>query len=368
MGIPDSISSANNNGLDSDKQNYRPPTSWSTGKGRPNTNLDNEPLTGAASHRPGPTIQSTPEDNLFTHTTPRSVENTPTSSSRVTPPSQDFLPPFPPTTEANSEDIAIDARMKNDDPVINFINRFDPNSPDSIKTSMSKSEILSINQQLPLGQSSAEDERTPRKQKNVGNDFNRLQNNGKGDVKNSRFDTVNLKPAPTEATIADSNSRFNQVPTPGNELLPPKNEFSKQPLAATTEGPAVYYEWKWAGPAQDLEPPKASNQTSPPSGQEKRNVSGLSPFSKVTRPPPVEIDAIPPTKNSEYNISSYFVPDYIFPLDKPHPGYDDENAETSFQVKVARPGRASYGENPACPQCHPAYLNPGTCEPCIVKR
>lgn len=284
------------------------------------------------------------------------------------PPSQEFLPPFPPTTEANSEDVAIDARIKNDDPVINFINRFDPNSPDSIKTAMTTSEILSINQQLPPGQSSAEDERTPRKQKNAGNDFNRLQDNGKGFVKNSRFDTVNLKPAPTEATNVDSNSRFNQVPTPVNELLPPKKEFSKQPLAATTEGPAVYYEWKWAGPAQDLEPPKASNQTSPPSGQEKRNISGLSPFSKVTRPPPVEIDAIPPTKNTEYNISSYFVPDYIFPLDKAHPGYDDENAETSFHVKVARPGRASYGENPACPHCHPAYLNPGTCEPCIVKR
>lgn len=221
---------------------------------------------------------------------------------------------------------------------------------------------------MPPGQSSAEDERTPRKHKNVGNDFNRLQTNVKGLPKNSRFDTINLKPAPTDAAIVDSSSRFNQVPTPENELLPPKNEFSKQPLAATTEGPAVYYEWKWAGPAQDLEPPKASNQTSPPTGQEKRNVSGLSPFSKVTRPPPVEIDAIPPTRNTEYNISSYFVPDYIFPLDKAHPGYDDENAETSFHVKVARPGRASYGENPACPQCHPAYLTPGTCEPCIVKR
>lgn len=257
--------------------------------------------------------------------------------------------------------------MKNEseDPVYKFIKRFDPNSPDSHKTAMTKTEILNLNDHLPAGQSSAEDERTPRRNKDTGNNVNNLQNVGKRPSEGSRFDSVNLKPSSPIQPI-NPNNRFNNIPSPGRELLPPKSDFSEQP--STTMGPPIYYEWKWAAPAFDLELPKESNSTDNPSPQGKRNTGGKSPFSSVTRPTPADLDPIPPTKNTEYNISSYFVPDYVFPLDKSHPGYEHEGARTSFQVSVERPGRSSYGENPACPHCHPAYLNPGSCEPCIVKR
>lgn len=318
-------------------------------------------LTGAASQKQVPTFRPSAD---FTQNTGRP---------NVKPPTQELRPPRPPvtTTEApSSVEYDIDIRMKDstEDPVFKFIKRFDPNSPDSHKTAMTQSEILNINQHLPAGQSSAEDERTPRKNKNINNGSNRLQNDNKRNNEPSRFDTVNIKPAPTEASSANTDSRFNQIPTPSRELLPPKTNFSHE--STSTNGPPIYYEWKWAAPAFELEPPKQSNDTANPTNtqQGKRNVIGRSPFSDVTRPTTPELDPIAPTKNTEYNISSYLVPDYVFPLDKPHVGYNDENAQTSFQVSVARPGRASYGENPACPQCHPAYLNPGSCEPCIVKR
>ncbi|XP_049872494.1 uncharacterized protein LOC126371259 [Pectinophora gossypiella] len=369
VGIGDSLSSANNNGLDRDKPSYRPPTSWSTHRPRtpPKQDLNEEDIiTGAASQRPSPTVQSTPPDRDFTHNT--GSQNTGFPNVTPTPPPQHLVPPFAPTTEA-SEEMDIDVRMKDDDDrVVKFIRRFDPNSPDSIKTAMTRSEILNVNAQLPAGQSSAEDDRTPRRNKNVGNDFNRVENDKKGFVEASRFDTINTKPEPTEATLS-SDSKFSHIPTPAADLVPPKTDSETSSVGTTTTvGPPIYYEWKWAAPAFDLEPPKESNETNVVQG--KRNISGdgRSPFRSVTRPPPPDLEPVAPTKNSEYNISSYFVPDYVFPLDKEHPGYEDEHAHTSFQVEVARPGRTSYGENPACPHCHPAYLEPGSCEPCIVKR
>lgn len=372
VGIADTISSANNNGLDSAKQNYRPPTSWSTGTGvqfeaRPNRNNNEEDnLTGAASQGPGPTFQTTPEgqDNIQSTTQNRPR---PTLSPDLIPPIEDKTT----TTETPStEEFDIDVRMRKPaDPVYNFIKRFDPNSPDSFKTAMSRSEIIDLNKHLPEGQVSSEEDRTPRKNKNVGNDFNRVEkDNDKAFTTGSRFNTINFKPTPTEATFATTDEeRVSGVPTPDRVLLPPKKDFSEQP--STTMGPPVYYEWKWAVPAFDLEPPKVSNVTNNNTEVSVgKSVRGRSPFSDVTRPTPITIGPTPSNKNTEYNISSYFIPDYVFPLDKPHPGYETENAQTSFQVKVGRTGRASYGENPACPQCHPAYLEPGTCEPCIVNR
>lgn len=374
VGIADTISNVNNNDLDSGK-NYRPPTSWSTGVGdrgqSPNYNtginqeVTHDNIAGAASQAATPTFRPTAQDNEVTNSIPTRTPN-------VKLPSQELNPPFPPvttTTEATSEEFDIDVRMRTDsseDPVYNFIKRFDPNSPSSHKTAMTRSEIININEHLPAGQVSSEDERTPRKNKNEGNFNSVQQGNDKSFTERSRFDSVNIKPTfTTEPTVAfsDSQPRANQVPVPEKELLPPKTDFSEQP--STTMGPPIYYEWKWAVPAFDLDPPKQKN-VSDDEGENTKVVQGRSPFSSVTRPTPVTVDPTP--SNTEYNISSYFVPDYVFPLDKAHPGYDDDNAETSFQVKVARPGRASYGENPNCPHCHPAYLNPGSCEPCIVKR
>ncbi|KAL0880464.1 hypothetical protein ABMA27_002877 [Loxostege sticticalis] len=353
VGIADTISNSNNNGLDSGKQNYRPPTSWSTGTSvqfglKQDKNPDQDNLAGAASQEPVPTYQPTPQiqDN--------------TQKPRIPTPSPDLHPPIPDRTTTEYPDI--DIRTK-EDPVYNFIKRFDPNSPDSFKTAMSRSEIIDLNKHLPEGQVSSEEDRTPRKNKNGGNVNTLEKGRDKSFAEPTRFDTVNFKPTPTETTVS---TRDDTVPTPDRILLPPKRDFSEQP--STTMGPPVYYEWKWAVPAFDLEPPKESNVTNNTELIQGKSVRGRSPFSEVTRPTPITVDPTPSSINTEYNISSYFIPDYVFPLDKPHPGYEDENAQTSFQVKIGRTGRSSFGENPACPQCHPAYVKPGTCEPCIVNR
>ncbi|CAH0719786.1 unnamed protein product, partial [Brenthis ino] len=350
VGISDTINT-NENELDSDKRNYRPPTSWSTSSKKKQPSIN----------KPEIDIDS---NNLAINKVKTNVLKTNSifsSNSDVNRPSLLLVPPFlPSTTESNSGVFELNSKVKpTSDAVFNFIKRFDPNSSDSIKTAMTKTEIIDLNHHLPEGQISSEEDRSPRKNKNFGNNFNILQSSSKTSAsEGSRFNTVNIKPN------IDSNTESSniQVASPSKELLPPK--FDITPKITTTMGPPIYYEWKWAVPAFDLEPPKLSNETNSttpkPVKQQKR------PFSVITRSTPKEVDPTP--RNTEYNISSYFVPDYVFPLDSPHPGYEDENAQTSFQVHVPRPGRESYGENPTCPQCHPAYLNPGTCEPCIVKR
>lgn len=354
VGVADSIN-ADKNGLDSGKNNYRPPTGWSTKRPSPNFSPNVDNLVVAASQRPTPTIQP-----LVTRPTEANIN---TGVTNVTPPSRELVPPFTPPTTESSEEVQIDARMKApEDPVFTFIKRFDPNSPDTPKTrdtAMTRTEIIDLNRHLPEGQVSSEEDRTPRKKKNFSNRNNKVQDdNDKSFTEEKRFDTVNIK----STTPADES-----VSVPDKVLVPPKSEFSNSPT--TTVGPPIYYEWKWAVPAFDLELPNQGNDTNTTSAiPQPKSSQGKSPFRDVTRPTRPAEDHTPAPKNVEYNISSYFVPDYVFPLDKPHPGYENVDAQTSFKVQVAREGRSSFGENPACPQCHPAYLKPGSCEPCIVKR
>lgn len=356
-GIADSISDDNNE-LDSDKHRFRPQTSWSIGKATENNfgrkrnriNKQDRDSVTEASQRVQPTFAPTPSDNFPN-----------TNQVNIPPPSRELSPPIPPAT-TESADRLTSNKDGTEDPVFTFIKRFDPNVPDSHKTSMTKTEIIDINKELPQGQVSSEEDRTPRRNKNFGNTLNKVRNDKKkGAVENTRFDTVNVKPDTVETN--NENTDNSQIPVPDRHLLPPKSEYSKIP--STTMGPPIYYEWKWAVPAFGLEPPKENNATNITAAPQKRTPPGRRPYSDVIRT--TTTPAPPDPLNTEYNISSYFVPDYVFPLDKPHPGYDDDNAETSFHVRVARPGRSSYGESPACPHCHPAYLNPGTCEPCIVR-
>ncbi|XP_075975306.1 jiangshi [Anticarsia gemmatalis] len=312
-------------------------------------NTDN--LDQAASQEPLPTFKPTPRTNFQ-----RKVPN-------VTPPSIDLVPPFTPVTQSTNQDSETEeSNGPVEDTVFQFIKRFDPTATDNHETAMSKSEILDINAHLPEGQVSSEEERTPRKHKNFGNNLNTFKNeNDKSFTEGTRFDSVNTKSKPASK---------GGVPEPERVLLPPKTDSSTSPSVTTTVGPPIYYEWRWAVPAFGLVPPKENNETNTNTNvQQTRSVAkleGKNPFSAVTRPAPVT--TTPEPSQVEYNISSYFIPDYVFPLDKEHPGYESDDAETSFQVKVAKAGKVSYGENPACPQCHPAYLKPGTCEPCIVKR
>lgn len=66
------------------------------------------------------------------------------------------------------------------------------------------------------------------------------------------------------------------------------------------------------------------------------------------------------------------IPDYTFPLEVDgRPGYQETNSVNSFQIKIpdrTGDGKPWYGENAECPECHPSFLKPGTCEPCIKIR
>ncbi|XP_037956815.1 mucin-2 [Teleopsis dalmanni] len=69
----------------------------------------------------------------------------------------------------------------------------------------------------------------------------------------------------------------------------------------------------------------------------------------------------------------FSVPEYLFPLENiGRTGYLASDTYNSFQLKI--PDRRSdaveehqhwFGENPKCPECHPSYVKPGTCEPCL---
>lgn len=82
----------------------------------------------------------------------------------------------------------------------------------------------------------------------------------------------------------------------------------------------------------------------------------------------------------------FSIPEFTFPLENiERPSYTENNAVNSFQIKipdeisqsqeVISDGSSNevqrkpwYGENARCPECHPSFLKPGTCEPCIKIR
>lgn len=68
-----------------------------------------------------------------------------------------------------------------------------------------------------------------------------------------------------------------------------------------------------------------------------------------------------------------FIPDYTFPLelDPARNSYEKNDSVNSFQIKIpSGHGEKNpwYGENAECPECHPSFVKPGTCEPCIKIR
>lgn len=68
-----------------------------------------------------------------------------------------------------------------------------------------------------------------------------------------------------------------------------------------------------------------------------------------------------------------FIPDYTFPLelDPARNSYEKNDSVNSFQIKIPSghgENNPWYGENAECPECHPSFVKPGTCEPCIKIR
>lgn len=209
---------------------------------------------------------------------------------------------------------------------------------------------------------------------------------------------------------------------PDKVLLPPYETQPEHDIA-TTQGPPIYFEWKI--PSNGLEPPKLE----PPIGVNGRN--SPEPFSlnsinsdlassttiKSSRivPAPTgtksQRSAKPTTtsttttttqrsptprsiKDSSNEIhfshnpatdeeflklrKDLSVPEFIFPLEiSGRTGYEHLNTLNSFQLEIPK-GKVDkgeietrktwFGENPKCPECHPTFLKPGTCEPCIKSR
>lgn len=70
----------------------------------------------------------------------------------------------------------------------------------------------------------------------------------------------------------------------------------------------------------------------------------------------------------------YLIPDFLFPLENDaRTGYEQSDIVNSFQLKIPdhhddNEKKSWYGENSECPECHPSFVKPGTCEPCIRRR
>lgn len=75
------------------------------------------------------------------------------------------------------------------------------------------------------------------------------------------------------------------------------------------------------------------------------------------------------------------IPEFTFPLEEiQRPSYTENNALNSFQIRIpddiaqnradisGEKIKAWYGENARCPECHPSFLKPDSCEPCIKFR
>uniref|UniRef100_A0A1I8M2M2 Uncharacterized protein n=1 Tax=Musca domestica TaxID=7370 RepID=A0A1I8M2M2_MUSDO len=210
---------------------------------------------------------------------------------------------------------------------------------------------------------------------------------------------------------------------PSKHLLPPLTDFIQHDVA-TTQGPPIYYEWKV--PSDGLEPPKkeapigvdgreypetvidynsisASGNFIPinnfgidqtktnnnrdisrtpasrsikETGQPTNNIATTRQkvaTASTTARPPTPSTSGPVMPEDIFQIRKELsVPEYAFPLENiGRTGYLATDVYNSFQLKI--PERRSdtdehlhwFGENPKCPECHPSYVIPGTCEPCL---
>ncbi|XP_062560957.1 uncharacterized protein LOC134225139 [Armigeres subalbatus] len=199
----------------------------------------------------------------------------------------------------------------------------------------------------------------------------------------------------------DNAPRPFSVPAPANDLLPPKKEYVFYD-DATTKGPPIYYQWKWSIPSFGLDPPldapltdeeklltqlnpasqdspdtnREHNQTarsiSSETGNPGENSSTGNSFAEANRRKIQQ-----PNHNYLELRKQLAIPDFTFPLENVAAAksvYDNEAAVNSFQIRIPAYARSDddstawYGENAKCPQCHPAFVRPGSCEPCIKIR
>uniref|UniRef100_A0A182M094 Chitin-binding type-2 domain-containing protein n=1 Tax=Anopheles culicifacies TaxID=139723 RepID=A0A182M094_9DIPT len=221
------------------------------------------------------------------------------------------------------------------------------------------------------------------------------------------------------------------VPKPANDLVPPHKEYVFYD-DATTQGPPIYYQWKWSVPSFGLDPPGLEPPGAPAAGSEgpldsllppvstrkvddvtadDRLIAQLNPTSQEHQGHDggqgrehnqtarsissetgnlgenrVEVESKLVLQLPQHNYNQlrqqFAIPDFTFPLDGAAKGGQYANAEAvdSFQVKIPTDAssrgssagsvgtRTWYGENARCPECHPGFLRPGSCEPCVKIR
>ncbi|KAH8360026.1 hypothetical protein KR093_010230 [Drosophila rubida] len=215
---------------------------------------------------------------------------------------------------------------------------------------------------------------------------------------------------------------------PFNDLLPPYVEFVPHDIA-TTQGPPIYYEWKVPANGLEppkLDPPigvdgreypettgeyaskghkqdsfnSKLNDLAAQSSIAKRLPSSRSikanelPTVAATEKAQRRSDVVATGSAASTDITQLrkqlLIPEYAFPLEQiGRTGYAPGSSAAgdlynSFQLKIPERRSSSsgsssssssstgisakgkwFGENPKCPECHPSFVLPGTCEPCL---
>ncbi|XP_053671418.1 proteoglycan 4 [Anopheles nili] len=233
-----------------------------------------------------------------------------------------------------------------------------------------------------------------------------------------------VDPLPASRPSSDNKPRPFSVPKPSGELEPPRKDYVFYD-DATTQGPPIYYQWKWSVPSFGLEPPGVEASAGAPGlgdallppappaerksddGAVEQLVAQLSPGSPEheahdggqgrehnqtarsissetgnagenrVEVEPKQVVALPQHNYLQLR-QQFAIPDFTFPLDGAAKAtqYGGADAVDSFQVRIpsdasargSSPARTWYGENARCPDCHPGFLRPGSCEPCVKVR
>ncbi|XP_050744837.1 uncharacterized protein LOC108025352 isoform X2 [Drosophila biarmipes] len=214
---------------------------------------------------------------------------------------------------------------------------------------------------------------------------------------------------------------------PFNDLLPPFVDFVPHDIA-TTQGPPIYYEWKVPSNGLEppkLDPPigvdgreypETSGDYAVPSKQDifntrlndigshqKKPVQVTSPIHQSSTSHRLAIsrsikakeeekqqpdqaqrrsDVVASSTDISHLRKQLLIPEYAFPLETiGRTGYgpggggaaagagssvsSGGDLYNSFQLKIPEQRAKWFGENPKCPECHPSFVLPGTCEPCL---
>lgn len=172
------------------------------------------------------------------------------------------------------------------------------------------------------------------------------------------------------------NRQNETIPVPVNFLQPPKltNETHRKPRVPVSELQPPF-EHSFHNPTINstslITSPSIKSHQTVNKFPTPRSIGGESAQRKFARK-----KSSKPVDNNYLDLKKLLlIPDYTFPLeadDGRRPSYQENDAVNSFQIKIPASQKtrekAWYGENADCPECHPSFLKPGSCEPCVKFR